>query len=410
MTEQRTARLGDVLCRSREITNIETGREYKQLTVRLWGRGVVERRSGNGKVVAGSRRMVARKGQLVLSRIDARNGAFGIVPDELDGAVVSNDFPVFEIEDELLSPAYLEWLTRTPEFVEKCRHASEGTTNRVRLKEERFLGIEFRLPRRDEQDRIARWVEGCSADAAALRVLVERRWALLRRFRQSVLSAACSGRSTSDWRRDDGPGEGELPEGWANRPLESACFAVVDCPHSTPRWTESGEICVRTSDLRPGAIDLSGVRYVSAGTYAERTKRLVPMPGDIVYSREGTIGTAAIIPPGVKLCLGQRTMLMRANTELAVPEFVALLLNSPVVLAQAAEFTRGTTSFHVNIGDVKLFELPMPPLAEQREIVRRVEALFSLADAIDSRIEAATGRAERLTQSILAKAFRGELA
>ena len=69
----------------------------------------------------------------------------------------------------------------------------------------------------------------------------------------------------------------------------------------------------------------------------------------------------------------------------------------------------GTASPHLNVGDIKRFPVPLPPTAERHEIVRRVEALFRLADAIEKRVAAATARAEKLTQAILAKAFRGEL-
>jgi len=106
---------------------------------------------------------VIRSQQFILSRIDARNGAFGIVSDFLDGAVVSNDFPTFHVDAQRLLPDYLGWLSRTHGFVDLCRAASEGTTNRVRLKEDRFLSTTIQLPPLDEQQRIVAWVDELAA-------------------------------------------------------------------------------------------------------------------------------------------------------------------------------------------------------------------------------------------------------
>ncbi len=84
--------------------------------------------------------------QFILSRIDARNGAFGIVPDSLDGAIVSNDFPVFSLNPHRIIPSFLGWMSKTGRFVDLCKAASEGITNRARLKEDRFLAMTIPLP------------------------------------------------------------------------------------------------------------------------------------------------------------------------------------------------------------------------------------------------------------------------
>jgi len=117
---------------------------------------------------------VIRSRQFILSRIDARNGAFGIVPYFLDGAVVSNDFPTFHVDAHRLLPDYLGWLSRTHGFVDLCRAASEGTTNRVRLKEDRFLSTTIHLPPLDEQQRIVARIEELAAKIEEARGLRQR--------------------------------------------------------------------------------------------------------------------------------------------------------------------------------------------------------------------------------------------
>ncbi len=158
-----TVRIGEVLRRSEESTIVDPATDYNELTVRLWGKGVVRRGVAQGASIAAQRRYVARAGQFILSRIDARNGALGIVPLELDGAIVSNDFPSFDVNKIKLLPEYLGWLCRTHEFVDGCRRASEGTTNRVRLAEDRFLSLEISLPPLEEQRRIVARIEELAA-------------------------------------------------------------------------------------------------------------------------------------------------------------------------------------------------------------------------------------------------------
>jgi type I restriction enzyme S subunit len=163
--------LGDVLKRSEESIVLQADSEYSEITVKLWGKGVILRGRVMGATIAGSRRFCARAGQFILSRIDARNGAIGIVPSGLDGAVVTNDFPLFNLDIQRIDPNYLGWLGRTSGFVELCRRASEGTTNRVRLQEDRFLRLEISLPPLAEQQRVLAQIERLAAQINEARSL-----------------------------------------------------------------------------------------------------------------------------------------------------------------------------------------------------------------------------------------------
>lgn len=158
-------RLGEVLRRSDEVATTDPLMEYKEITVRLWGKGVVERGRVLGSEVNGQR-YLARQGQFIASRIDARNGAMGIVPESLDGSLVTNDFPLFNVSADRLHVQFLGWLCRTRGFVDLCQRASEGTTNRVRLKEDRFVGLEIPLPPLAEQWRIVGRIEELAGEIA----------------------------------------------------------------------------------------------------------------------------------------------------------------------------------------------------------------------------------------------------
>ncbi len=160
--------LGDVLSPASDRILLDPDTEYRQVTARLWGKGLALRGIVRGAEIAAAQQVRVRAGQFLISKIDARHGAFGIVSDDLDGAVVSGDFPAFDVNARAL-PGYLSWASRTDWFVDLCRRASEGSTNRVRLKEARFLSQELPLPPLAEQRRLVERLDGADARIRARR-------------------------------------------------------------------------------------------------------------------------------------------------------------------------------------------------------------------------------------------------
>lgn len=165
--------ISDFLTKSESWVTVEPDGQYKQITARLWGKGLTLRGEVLGSAIAAARQYCAKAGQFLLSRIDARHGAYGIVPGELDGALVSNDFPCFDIDASKVLPHYFEWYSRTPEFIDLCRRASEGSTNRVRMKEDKFLRMMVPLPSLDEQRRIVEKLDRVAALVDARRNAIE---------------------------------------------------------------------------------------------------------------------------------------------------------------------------------------------------------------------------------------------
>jgi type I restriction enzyme S subunit len=193
---------------------------------------------------------------------------------------------------------------------------------------------------------------------------------------------------------------------WPLQKLEEISEAIVDCPHSTPKWTESGEICVRTSQFRPGFLDLNSLRFVSGDTYVERTARLVPQAGDILYSREGGIlGVACRVPDGVRLCLGQRMMLFRTGTQVSAA-FLELVLNSPQITRLAKEHTTGGAAPRINVSTIRAFPIPVPTLEEQRDTLQMVDKLMALCNRLRAGITNARAKHTELADSIVTKAVR----
>jgi type I restriction enzyme S subunit len=146
----KTYRISDFLHRRKDAVEIAPDAEYNLVTVKLHHKGVILRSRKIGNQI-NSKMFKITKGQFILSGIDARNGAFGIVPDDLDGAIITNDFWCFDVDEKVVKRDFFYWLTNTPLFLDACIKSSRGETQRVRLQKDMFLNFDFHMPPLDEQ-------------------------------------------------------------------------------------------------------------------------------------------------------------------------------------------------------------------------------------------------------------------
>jgi type I restriction enzyme S subunit len=269
---------------------------------------------------------------------------------------------------------------------------------------------DFSLPPLAEQKRIVAKVEELLARANAARERLARVPAILKRFRQAVLAAACDGGLTEGWRVGDTGGSRSVPlrevvesldQGWSPQ-----CEAAA-----SPSSEEWGVI--KTTAVQRLWFDESENKRLPA--QLSPRKDLEVRPGDLLITRAGPRARAGVtclvraVRPRLMIC--DKVYRLRLRPALASADFVNLVLNEPSVLGEIDSMKTGTSDSGVNLTQGKLLalEISLPTVDEQREIVRRVGSLFKLADAIEKRVAAATARAEKVTQAILAKAFRGEL-
>lgn len=174
----------------------------------------------------------------------------------------------------------------------------------------------------------------------------------------------------------------DIPESWKWVRLNYIAESIVDCPHSTPKYldVETEYFTIDTNCINEKG-DITKWRYVDASTYVARVTRLVPRKDDIVYTREGSICRAAILPDEKNICLGQRVMLIRC-TDGVFPQFLRRMLMTPMVISKLTEQQKGIGAKHVNVSDVCSLVLPLPPLAEQKRIVEKLEQLLPLCERL----------------------------
>ena len=166
--------------------------------------------------------------------------------------------------------------------------------------------------------------------------------------------------------------------GWEVGTLEDFCVRIVDCPHSTPIYSEgpTGNFCIRSSDIANGFLDFRKTFQVDDAIFTDRIKRHQPQLGDVVYSREGgRLGNAARIIGTEKICLGQRMMLFSTNDQNQC-EFLWALLESESFKAKLQGLVGGGAAPRVNIKDLTKILVTKPPMVLQKrfaEIARKMD-------------------------------------
>ncbi|WP_024333848.1 restriction endonuclease subunit S [Desulfotignum balticum] len=163
--------------------------------------------------------------------------------------------------------------------------------------------------------------------------------------------------------------------------LLSEIAEIVDCEHKTaPKVEVSEYLSVRTTDISNGRLNYENANRVSEKIYFEWIKRATPEPGDIILAREAPVGEAGWIDTGYKVCLGQRTVLIKIHHNEVYKKFALYYLVNPETKYDLQSRSTGSVVAHLNMKDIRAFEISLPPLPEQKAIA---SVLSSLDDKID---------------------------
>lgn len=191
-----------------------------------------------------------------------------------------------------------------------------------------------------------------------------------------------------------------LPQHWSWASLLQVSQALVDCHNKTAPYVSKGIHLVRTTDIRNGRMELTNTKKISQETYEYWARRMPPRPGDIFFTREAPMGEAAIVPEGEKVCLGQRTMLIRLFPNLFSNRFLLYVMLSPSFQARMAEAAIGMTVKHLRVGGVENLMVPVPPKLEQDRIAQHVEDLLQACDDYAVRL----GKAQKIAANLASSA------
>ena len=315
--------------------------------------------------------------------------------------------------------------------------------------------IELLLPPLAEQKVIADKLDTLLAQVDNTKARLERIPEILKRFRQSVLAAAVSGKLTKDFFCDSEL-EDDITEDWiayqkkifetigkqpksknwmksAPKPENRCEFADrlpagkgwrifflddiifsknqgVNTTTEKVEYTSSGIVAIQAGNIQEGYVHFQTDKFVSTEKFESLSAHVKPKSNDVLYTNIGAnFGNAAVVPSEVDSFLITWNVMRIVPSRLIMPKYLEMVLNSKIIRDEALKAVSTSTVPFVNGKTIGQYVIPTPQIPEQVEIVRRVEELFAFADRIEHAAQAALGRVNNLTQSILTKAFRGEL-
>jgi len=438
--------IGSFLRRIKRPVDLLADKKYKLVTVKLKHKGVVLREEKFGSQIK-SKMYEVKEGDFILSGIDARNGAFGIVPKELDGAIVTNDFWYFDIDDKIVDKHFFLELTSTQWFDEICRKGSDGTTQRIRLQKNKFFNQEINLPAIEKQGKFISWFTQCKQNSNELTAELTHQQNLLKKLRQAILQEAIEGKLTAEWRLRQNPTVEPAAELLARIRAEKAQLlktkkirkqkplppiAANEIPFDLPAgwvWCRLGEICsktgsgstprggksayvdegikfIRSQNVYNSGLILENIAYIPVTTH-EKMKETKINPEDLLLNiTGGSIGRCAIVPNIFDTAnINQHVAIIRTIKN-GMGYFLHNIVLSDYFQQEIIESQTGAGREGLPKNKMDQIAIPLPPLAEQKAIVAKVESLLAVVDQLQAQNIAAQQRAGQLMQSVLKEAFQ----
>lgn len=331
---------------------------------------------------------------------------YGKLRPYLNKIIIANDDGVCTTEiipinaEPICSNKYLFYWLKSSTFLSYVNDVSYGV-NMPRLGTTDGLKAPLRLAPLAEQKIIAEKLDTLLAQVDSTKARLEQIPQILKRFRQAVLAAAVNGHLNKTAQSNT-----------KKRTLQEVGIIIKTGPFGSALhksdYISNGIPVINPMHINDGIISPSLSMTISDEKYTELSSWSL-QDGDIIVGRRGEMGRAAVVNIGQsKMLCGTGSMILRTKKNIE-PKYLELILRSPTAISYFNKEAVGSTMVNLNQKVINSLEAYIPNFEEQREIVRRVEQLFAYADTIEKQVNNALARVNNLTQSILAKAFRGEL-
>lgn len=347
----------------------------------------------------------------------------------------STEYFVLRPVNTLIDPRWLYARVKTKDFLINGALNMSGSVGHKRVPKDFVENYPLPVPPNNEQKVIAQRLDTLLAQVDNTKTRLEQIPKILKRFRQAVLAAAVCGKLTEEWQKLNSKNlEHEftisklkqndnlfkqakstlpnIPQYWQIMPSAHLIEYVTSGSRGWANYySTEGALFLRMSNVRYDTtkLDLNDLQFVSLPAEVEGKRSLVKI-NDLIISITADVGRVARIDKDLgEAYINQHLALARPVKDIH-PEFFAMCIASQNIgVKQIQSLKKGATKAGLGLDDIRSLAIPVPPLAEQHEIVRRVDQLFACADTIEKQVNAALDRVNHLTQSILAKAFRGEL-
>jgi len=388
----RTVPLGEFLTERKEFFTIDDFSRYKRARVQSHGKGIVLRDEIDGTEIKTKQQQVARTGEFLVAEIDAKIGGFGIVPPELDGAVVSSHYFLFQINEKRCSKDWLNWFVRYNSLEDQVK--AQGSTNYAAIRPSHVLNFEIPLPPLDEQRRIVEHVETLSTRIAKAQSL---RWEAQVEEENSLGSILFQIFSQLKY---------------PNLPIGQ--FSTITRGRGPIYQDGSGNLAINQKCVRWDGLELIYAKEVSTDWIESLAEKNRLNEGNIVVNStgEGTIGRACVVSADYEgLPFDSHVLAIKIIDENILPKFVTYFIRSPIGQSLIEESKGAKTTKQTELGVDKLgnLKLSVPPLDEQRRIVAYLDSVQARLASL-RQLQAETQKElDALLPSVLDRAFRGEL-
>jgi type I restriction enzyme S subunit len=324
---------------------------------------------------------------------------------------VSPAYTVLRANSEFCAD-FWAFLLKSSSYISALQTMTDGIRDGKNISYAQFGALGIPVPHVHEQIVIARFLDRETAKIDALIAEQEKLIALLSEKRQATISRAVTrGLAPNMPLKDSGvPWLGKVPAHWEVTRLKHVTDLIVDCPHETPVYDDSGEyLVIRTADISEGRLDTSAMYSVDKTEYLSRIRRQALMKDDIVYGREGERwGYAALVPEDDVFCLGQRMMQFRPDKAMC-SRYLMWQLNSRSTYRQGQIDTVGATSPHVNVGTIRNYVLVKPPRKEQVDISSFLDEETSRLDALDTEANRTISLLKERRAALISAAVTGKI-
>ncbi|TBR56551.1 hypothetical protein B4U84_29215 [Westiellopsis prolifica IICB1] len=409
-----------------------------------------------GKDAPSRARRIVRKDDILFSTVRTYLKNIARVPAELDGVLTSTGIAVLRCSSGIDSN-FLFYSVVSDKFIRKISSTMDGTLYPA-VTDTDVTSAAIVIPPLNEQRRIVAKIEALKARSQRVKEELEDIPQLLDQFRQSVLAAAFRGDLTADWREQNSnvePAEvlfekiqekrkkwyeeecrkaeeegrkkpkdsrknkksthtsieiNDIPDTWSIARLEDISYLVTDGTHQTPKYQTEGVPFLSVKNVRPFVVKDEDIKFISEKEYQEINARCNPEKGDILYTKVGaTFGYAAINQLDYSFSIFVSLALIKPVNPYFSSQYAEAIMNSEIVFSQARQRVTGIGTPDLHLIEIRDFRIPLPPLEEQQEIVNRVHTFLKVVNRIEQQYQQAKANLDQLDQSILAKAFRGEL-
>ena len=444
----RQFKIGDFLKRIKTQIDINDSVKYKRVTVSGNHNGVSLRDEVLGSAIGTKKQFTIKGGNFILSKIDARNGAFGIIPAELDNAIITGNFWTYSVDTNLIDIEWFFYFTHSYNFIQICIESSTGSTHRKYMDEKVFLNHKIILPEIDEQKEMVKKYKTSSKISNSLSSEIQTQKQLLTQLKQSILQEAIQGKITADWREQNPNTEPaskllkrikaekeqlikdkkikkekalppitaieipfELPEGWVWCRLGDICSKTGS--GSTPKggksaYPSSGVKFLRSQNVYDDGLRYDGIVFISDITHEKMSGTKVQAEDLLLNITGGSIGRCCIVPNDFDTGnINQHVAIIRSvMTENGY--YLNKIICSPYFQNMILEVQTGAGREGLPKNKMDNIIIPFPPLEEQKAIVEKVETLMQKCQALEQEIQTSEANAQMLMQAVLKEAFEGK--